>query len=386
MLILDILIITLQPIETLTSAMFRTLAITRGLSEQGHNVDFLCIPDNQLQSKKREQEFLKDINIIRTASNGAFLEARKIISGEKKTFKKFVVKFARKLWHMFCVYDNTIRIANNVSISSLPKKEYDVIISSSDPKSSHIAAMNLINQGLKYKKWVQYWGDPLALDISKENIYPRCILKYIEGKIIKNANKVVYVSPFTMEKQKNLLPKYADQMAFYPIAYMEEKIYPPTKNEVFTLGYYGNYDSMVRNIIPFYVACKKFNEDIHVDIIGDSDLRLEATEHICIYPRGDILNFEANADLIVCVLNSFGTQIPGKIYHAAGTNKKILVIVDGDYTEQMKAYLNSFNRYFICDNNIESIVEGIRIAKESEATLMPLKELNYQYISKALIE
>lgn len=61
--------------------------------------------------------------------------------------------------------------------------------------------------------------------------------------------------------------------------------------------------------------------------------------------------YEEDADLLIVLLNKKGTQIPGKIYHYAGTNKPILIILDGDRKEEIKEYLSLFNRFYFCENN-----------------------------------
>ena len=33
----------------------------------------------------------------------------------------------------------------------------------------------------------------------------------------------------------------------------------------------------------------------------------------------------------------------------------MLVILDGDEKDKLRAYIESFNRYIVCDNNVESI-------------------------------
>lgn len=382
-----ILMIKLSPIEAITSSMFRTLSIARGLSEQGHEVDFVTIPYNEIHALADKHDFLKKINIIRTSSNKTF-EAVSAVSRNDKSnlLKKGVVSVMRKTWHVFNVYDNTIKIAKNISIDLLPTNQYDIVISSSDPKSSHVAMRKLIEQGLQYGRWIQYWGDPLALDITGKSIYPVWVLKRIESKLLAGADKVIYVSPFTLKEQKRLLKEYADKMEFLPIAYMEEKIYPETSNDRFVIGYYGDYMKGVRNLLPFYQACKEFGDKVHVDIIGNSDLKLESDDNIKIYPRGSIDAFERNADLVVCVLNSSGTQIPGKIYHEAGTNKNILVIVDGDRTDEMKEYLRSFGRYDICDNNTGSIKNAIMKIQKERKKAQPLKRIHYVSIAREFIK
>lgn len=383
---MKILIISLMPIEALTSAMFRNLALARGLLESGNQIDFLSVPFNTLLGERKKNNFIEKINVIRTQPNAAY--KRVIESGDKKeSFAKGIVKrVLRKVWHSCSVYDYTYTIAKNVGIDRLPVRHYDIVISSSDPKSSHIAVKTLNRQGLTYERWIQYWGDPLALDIAQESIYPQFIMRHIEKKLIHGADEIIYVSPFTLKEQQKLYPAYKERMRFLPVAYTKEEIFSETANGKFVIGYYGNYERMVRNIIPFYEACKNLGEDVDVSIYGDSDLELESTDNIHIFPRGIIEEHKRIADLLVCVMNSQGTQIPGKLYHLAGTNKKILVVLDGEHEQEMSEFLETFHRFYLCKNDKDSIREKILEIMEDGKTFEPVKELKYDYIAREFIK
>lgn len=385
---MNILVVTLSPIGALTSSMFRVLAVTKGLMEQGHCVDFITVPMNALQSENKLEEWTKDLNIIEINS-GQSVNAVLNLKNEKTFISKMkngMRNILRKIWHTFVIYDNSLINAYKIQIKLLPKKEYDLILSSSDPKTSHIAVKNLIRQGLKYKRWIQYWGDPLTADITNRSIYPRWILKKVEKKLIKGADKIIYVSPFTLDIQKRLFKQYENKMCFIPTPYMKKEIFEKTSNEKYTVGYFGAYTSRVRNIIPFYEAIKEMNDEIHAVIMGDSDLKLESTPEIEIYQRGIKTIYERKSDLIVCLLNNRGSQIPGKIYHAAGTNKPILVIVDGDDKQDMISFLNSYNRYYVCENEKNKIMDAIRTIRNEKREFSPLPEFDYASVAKEIIK
>lgn len=381
---MNILIVKLSPIETITSSMFRTIAVARGLEETGNNVDMLVVPYNGMIAVDRKKDFIKKINIIRSGECKAYsrvanVEGRGII-------KKKIITLLKKIWHMLSVYDYTYSVVKKLRIDILPRHQYDIVISSSDPKTSHIAVKKLMKQGLKCDRWIQYWGDPLTLDITKVNIWPDFILKRIESNLIKGADKVVYVSPFTLEEQKKLFPQKAGKMDFVPVAYMEEEIYPKPQSARFVIGYYGNYEIRVRNIIPLYNACINMGAKVDVSFYGDTDLSLTSSENVKIYPRGIVEEHKAKADLLICLLNSSGAQIPGKLYHLAGTNKKVLVIVDGERTVEMRRYLNGFKRFYICENNEKSIEQKIVEIMNDNSEFYPSKELRYDKIAAKIIE
>ena len=381
---MNILIVKLSPIETITSSMFRTLAIARGLQEAGNEVDMLVVPYNGMTAVANQKDFIDKIRVIRTGKNEAYAKLSERQREEKKP--KWYVNVIKQIWHKLSVYDYTYSIIRNLRIDILPRKKYDIVISSSDPKTAHLAVERFARQGLKYGKWIEYWGDPLALDITRVNIWPKYVLKRIEERLIKNADKIVYVSPFTLKEQKKLFPKMSAKMTFLPVAYMDEEVFPKTDNRRFVIGYYGNYEQRVRNLIPLYNACNRIGQRVDATFYGDSDMVLESTDSVHVFPRGIVDAHKARADLLVCVLNSSGTQIPGKLYHLAGTNKKVLVIVDGEYADEMKSYLESFDRFYICDNNEESIVNKIEDIIEDKRTFEPTEDLRYDRIAEELIK
>ena len=78
---MKILIISLTPIEALTSAMFRNLALARGLLESGNQIDFLSVPFNTLLREGEKNDFVEKINVLRTQPNAAY---KRVIESEGK--------------------------------------------------------------------------------------------------------------------------------------------------------------------------------------------------------------------------------------------------------------------------------------------------------------
>lgn len=381
---MNVLIIKLSPVETITSSMFRTLAIARGIKEFGNNVDVLVAPYNGINAVGGGKGFVNQLNIIRTDKNEVYAKGASTNGSGGR--KRILVSLVRSIWHKLSVYDYTYSIAKKIDLSILPQKKYDIVISSSDPKSSHIAVKRLIKQGLQYDRWIEYWGDPLTIDITRLDIWPAFVLKRIEKKLLTGADKIVYVSPFTLKEQQKLFPQFSQKMMFLPVAYMDEEIYEKAENKRFVIGYYGNYENRVRNIIPFYDACVELGNLIDVSIYGDTNIKLKSTDYIKIYPRGVVDEHKAKADLLICLLNSTGTQIPGKLYHLAGTNKKVLVIVDGEYSSEMEEYLDGFNRFYICENNKGKIISMIKKILKDDKEFLPVDRLRYDYIAGELIK
>ena len=59
----------MSPIESIDSATLRTIALTKGLIEMGHSVDYITIPPSRVHNTRNLDEILSKINIIRTSKN-----------------------------------------------------------------------------------------------------------------------------------------------------------------------------------------------------------------------------------------------------------------------------------------------------------------------------
>ncbi|MBO5239342.1 MAG: hypothetical protein J6B50_11310 [Lachnospiraceae bacterium] len=384
---MKILLVMMAPVENLSSAVLRTLAVVKGLVDLNHDVTILCLENasGSTYVNVEKYKFLKDVKIIRIPQSK--LRDKIWTDPKKTTLKARIVNVLRKVYHSLFILGSTENIAKNVKIELLEGEiEYEYVISSSDPKTAHIAVRQLISQGLRYNRWVQYWGDPLAYDMTKNYIYPRCIVKMIERRLIGNADKVVYVSPFTLDLQKKSFKNLVDKMFFLPIPYIEKKESLQERNEKFVISYIGAYNSKVRDIMPLYEALVTMGDSIEAYIVGDTDLNLQETSFIHVLPRGDADEIEKKSDLIVCVLNKSGTQIPGKIYHSAATDKAILIVLDGEKQNEMRIYFEKYKRFYMCENELGSISNAILEISEKREKFKPSDEFAPSVVASALIE
>lgn len=378
-----VLVIKLSPVKGLNSSMMRALAAVKGLIEKGFVVDLLTLQASASHVlSEKEYEFMDKVNIIYANPNRTYSS---LVAGSNTGLKQKLVGMLRKVYHTFSLFDYSGSIAKKIKIDILPETEYEYVLAVSDPKTTHIAAQKLIAGGLKCNKLIEYWGDPLYGDITLKSIYPSFVYKHIEKKLLSIADKIVYTSPFTLREEQKLYPEFKDKMIYSPTAYLEEKSLPP-RNGKYTVGYYGAYPSNVRNIVPLYEACKKMENVVDLKIVGNSDLTLENTKNIEVYPRGDISAFEKITDLFVCVLNKNGTQIPGKLYHYAAYNRPVLVIEDGDYAIEMHAFIHSFNRYYTCNNSAADIEACIKLIIESNEQWEPFTKMDSMHVINNILE
>lgn len=387
-----ILFITSQSIQINSSANLRNIALIKGLSEIGYEVDILS-----MKTTKNAMNFDKSINNLLKKYNTYYIEPIKIHNSmvlkknESMNFVRRIKNIVRKIYFKLSPYDSLALSYKNVKHFESIEKRYDVIISSSDLKSSHLLAREYINLHTNGKcKWVQYWGDPMAIDINNSSSLPKWLLKKVEGKILKSADNIIYVSPYTLKVQMEQFPQFRNKMSFIPIGYISQDLTYKYKNVgALNIAYLGDYASNSRDIIPLYKAAKEL--DINLTIIGNSDIQLLPDKSVRVggrKPYEIIRREEKNADVLICICNKTGTQLPGKIYHYSSLNKPILIIKDGDL--DIENYLSKYddkNKFYFCENNVNSIKKQMSYFKDNIDVLEngPLKAFSAQNIAKMFI-
>ena len=358
-----IAIILVLPVEYNTSSMLRCRSIISALAEMGHEIKCYCPnPDKNSKYFSKEKIEIPGMQIYRFGKIAwSSQDNTKSIKG-KQSIKSIIKGIGLGVFHKVDVFGSTLlylperkKVSDDIS-----KGNFDILISFSDPMPAHMIGkyVKQHNQGLRY---IQQWGDPLASDTISKIAQPVWMRKIIENSLLKQSDRVCYVSPFTCEEQKTIFPKQAKKMIFLPtpsLQYSEETV----EREDICIGYFGSYNSVARDLRPFYEAAK-LNPNIKFLIIGDSDIQLDSTENITVINRvsHDELNkYMQQINVIVCLMNSKGNQIPGKVYHDASSTKDILFIKDGEYGDKIQEFFQKYDHYTFVDNNVESIDKAIK--------------------------
>jgi hypothetical protein len=382
---MDILFIALSPIDATFSASFRNRAVIKGFIELGHTVNILTVYSYDQSIIIDETECINELEIIRL-DKMADQNDNSQFSIVNKGKKNILTKIVRSIYHRIFPFDSSFFLLKNIDVNNLPKNQYDIVISSSDPKTSHLAALRLFNKGLKAGKWIQYWGDPLTFDMTSRLIYPKLLVKKIEFNIIKRADKIIYVSPLTKIEQAELFRNISEKMSFIPIPYEKAKLFSTTNNKKYIIGYHGFYIKAVRNIIPLYDAVNNMNDNVQLDIVGSSDMSIKCTGNVKVYPNTNkIEEFESKTDLFAVVLNLHGNQLPGKLFHLAATNRPILVILDGERKGEVKKYLEGFGRFIICENNEDSISSTVYKTIKENVHFEPCKAFKASVVARGFL-
>ena len=358
---MKILFVTSYPLEYSSSANVRNMGLIEGLLANNHQI--------YTYSPYPTDMYLFDGVILEQPFSGRYwlggIKTKEPDSSKKGSRNKYfdsIRSWLYKKYNYFRLYDRRSMLVRLVD-TKLIDQRFDVIISSSDPMSAHLFAEELISQNPNLcKKWIQYWGDPFSDDISSRRFRGRSRALKEERRLLSKADKAEYVSPFTVEDMQKKHPDMASKMEFLPIPYRisNAKGFIEGWNEP-VIGYLGDYNSTNRNILPLYKAL--CGMELESYIIGNSDLRLNSTKTVHVHERLVGREFKPISDRIniyVCLCNLNGTQIPGKVYHYVNSGKPIVVIVDGDYSEKLTTYFESFNRFYICENTVQSISTCIK--------------------------
>lgn len=377
---MNILFVTSRAIEVNASSSIRNLATIKGLIENGHTITVCSMrpdPNNKYYDPNSQQ-----------------LEVRKIyfkpeMVAAVKTAQRFNI-FHTKLYRMLRgkrLYDGSKQIVNHVEEVNL--SNFDIIISSSDPKSSHLFVEKLFERNGKHIPWIQIWGDPFASDMTVHGD-KRFIKKATEeeSRLLSECDSVIYVSLATLEYQKKAFPNSSKKMHYLPIPYLKKRILDNReKDNTFSIVYCGDYLSNIRNISPLYQAVNGM-DGFRLDICGDSDIKLANSNNVSVRGRisyQEASTLEDNANILVMICNLSGNQIPGKIYQFAGTNKPILFVLDGNkkiFREQFQKY----NRFVFCDNDSKSIRENLLKIRNENKKYLPLEDFDPKIVASKILQ
>lgn len=370
-----IAVILALPIEYSSSAMLRCKGVIEGLRTMGNEV--VCF------SPRQGAKSLYADGIDKIEETGIIRYGKPLVSGmtlyeninRRKGIRTSAIKLMYKWFKKFDIFGaSIINISYRKMISAEIKKGgFEYIVSFSDPFTAHLIG-KYCKKHNKKMKYIQQWGDPLSNDIISKTALPVFVRKIMEADMIKYADRICYVSPFTLLEQKKMFRKYAHKMIFTPtpgLSYGEDLIQKDKKGGKLRIGYFGSYYSSARNLKPFYQASRRA-KDVVVYIIGDSDIDLESGDGVVIHQRIDKEKLEyyiKDCDVLVCLMNLKGNQIPGKVYHDALLTKDILFIKDGEYGDDIQNFFDKYHHYTFVSNDENKILHAIENYKMKGAPI-----------------
>jgi hypothetical protein len=211
-------------------------------------------------------------------------------------------------------------------------------------------------------KLYQYWSDPMTLaGITKKLLVKtprRWPFWIVEKMAIADSDLVIYGTKTLLDTQQAMFKGDKGKMTYIDICYSpndcNQYVTPNQDNRIL---YAGNYYSSIRNIMPLVQALSE-QKGCYLDIYGNGDVDLSQYHNVCVHGRvsnDEISIIEKNYDLTICILNHTATQIPGKVFYETNSTKKIIVLADGPYQQEIEEYLTKYKRFVVCKNNADSI-------------------------------
>lgn len=359
----------------LDSNLMMSSTIFNGLYQNGYEVDMVFGGTAEVISEfsKKYSKYFNKVYYIKI---------------EEFSIKRLFSKLPKgDIIYSYClhfVYDQLFRGYDRSIYNEILKDSgnYDLILSFIPPIISGKLAIDINKICFNNQvKLIQFWTDPLSLGRcnSVDDIpWYRFIHRLAEKNLLKLAYKSVFCYPLLCDMERLLYPQYKDKITWSDIGYLERDVNLSKEQSImqqeesnssnkYTIGLFGSFHSSVRNIEPLLNAAKSFS-DTRFIIRGDSDLInfSGVTPNVDIkagrMPASDIELLENSCDALVILGNIGGIQIPGKVYYYSNYQKPLICICDSEHSDAFKKYLTPLKRYILCDNNIESIKEGIEKA------------------------
>ena len=140
-----------------SSASIRNISLVNGLIENGCEVEILTV-------QVKEDEYLKEklSSKVKIKKKIPIDFYNKITSKEIKKYTQIkILKNIKEKLKSWIIFPDVYNIAiKKITKEKIIQGEYNYIISSSDSKSSHFMALELIKKNNLNIDWIQLWGDP----------------------------------------------------------------------------------------------------------------------------------------------------------------------------------------------------------------------------------
>lgn len=327
-----------------SSASIRNTGLIEGLSENGIEIEIITIKypeeleDNYLKEKlKNIKKYFCELKILNKYLNSKNKNVKN--KTENILFEKFFIRlksliknFIKDIYFFPDVDKEWVKEFERLSINY---KDYDLIISSSDTKTSHYIGEKIKEQYPEIP-WFQIWGDPWGNDIGLKGLR-KIFAKLKEKRLLEKANLIFYVSPFTLKEIKNRYKNLENKIKYLPRGFLEEVYKEKSEKREIIISYTGVLNQN-RNISNFIQLIENYNikntPKIKLDIYGnvDNSILEDMKRFSCIEYFGNI-SFEKIKDvykhsefLLFADNGKNTTQIPGKIYDYLGTDNKIICL------------------------------------------------------------
>ena len=275
----------------------------------------------------------------------------------------------------------------------LRANDYDIIVSSSTPFSSHLVGLAV--KKLAKVPWVGDLSDPFAFSPTRRlPTWRQTIDRWLEKVCLSEMDTVVMpveeMRRAYVQQYKTLDP---DKVYVIPYGFAEE-LYAsvhPERSAEFCLVYTGGFYQTIRDPTNFFEALRQVRDlPIEVVLAGSLDLGYQEflqrsglsdmVKYIGFQSRERVAALQKGATVLMLLGNKGSLQLPGKIFDYIAASRPILMIKNDEH--DLAANLVSRNRLgLVVENKPDSIAKGIRrlFALFSAGKLEPTFELGHAH-------
>lgn len=357
-----ILFITTAYILQNSSAAIRNNSLVKGLVDLGYEVDVCSIEwPSYLASPFFEKERNGNIHLDQLPNIMRIAKIKQ--SHAIKKSNKWLTKLRQTLKKVLFFPDECFEWKKSFKWNHL--EQYECLISSSDHKTSHFVGAK-IKHAFPSLPWIQIWGDPWSIDLNTLPLMKGLIAHY-ENKLLKEADKIVYVSNVTMCEMQNKYPRYRNKMYNIPRGFYFEINSSSHSQECIKIVYTGvlsygrNPYVLLDALTKLKLSPSKCVVEFYGNIPADMQEKLKTYPFVRLH---DSVDFEymagilASASMLLYLSNKKGSsQIPGKLFDYMGTNKPILCLVS-DVSDSTSMYLTQYDRCLVLDNLESTIINN----------------------------
>lgn len=347
------------------SASVRNNILVKGLHQLNFDLTILTVswPEFLLSDYFIDQQ--NKYKIIKSPIKAlSLLKATTGLSKSKHSYLRKIKNIIRDL-----IYFPDICKEWNKVVNPTLYADFDIIISSSDLKSSHYVGRK-IKETYPSLYWLQIWGDPWGSDIGISKLTQNRAAKE-ELKLLKLADSVVYVSNPTLMDMIDKYPTLSDKFHFVPRGFYEPVEQELIDTSIIYITYTGTLSSG-RNVSCFLDSIDRYNEEnekpIRVTFYGNYSVnnKEELLKFKCVRVESakdykDILQIMSRSNALLFISNSSqSTQIPGKLYDYLGTNVPIICLINNKKDRIYQSInLIEENRCYLLENSSDSISENM---------------------------
>lgn len=391
---INILVVSCYSVDINNSASIELIYYLNLLASKGEfNVHLLTMdfPSESIYYDFDMSKFLhKDVSVYRVRGGyflNKMLPKRGSVSFNKDRIKKYnsVLIKIKDLINIVDPYIFWVHRAVKYFKKYLTNIKFDIILGMHEPPSSLVCAYkikNIVRKTNPNIKLISYFSDPYCNEMSRKrkNFFVRRINEFIEKKSVLSSNGFLFVTKNNFEYYKekygiNLKNTEIVHRCFDSRFYENYKGKYPEEFKIDKINFLhaGDIVKGMRDISKFIEALdflkanykdefKKLNINFYGNINDDKQKDLiESRNYIFSKPRvsyAKIINFIANADVLVIFANKEFSQIPAKIYDYMGADSYIFIVLE-DYSDPLYELVKGVEGVICVLNDCEKITYGL---------------------------